>query len=60
MPALVWFKRDLRLTDHAAVHAARQGAPDQPLRGLYIAEPGLWALPDAAAQHWAFVRESLL
>lgn len=60
MSCLVWFKRDLRLTDHAAVHAARQLAPGQPLRGLYIAEPGLWALPDAAAQHWAFVRESLL
>ena len=60
MPALVWFKRDLRLTDHAALHAAGQTAPDRPCRGLYIAEPGLWALPDAAAQHWAFVRESLL
>jgi len=60
MPALVWFKRDLRVTDHAALHAAGQLAPERPLRGLYIAEPGLWALPDAAAQHWAFVRESLL
>ena len=30
------------------------------MRGLCIAEPGLWALPDAAPQHWAFVQESLL
>lgn len=60
MPALVWFKRDLRLTDHAAIHAAGQLDAGQPLRGLYIAEPGLWALPDAAPQHWAFVHESLL
>lgn len=60
MPVLVWFKRDLRVTDHAAIHAAGAAAPGQALRGLYIAEPGLWALPDAAAQHWAFVCESLL
>lgn len=60
MSVFVWFKRDLRLSDHAAVHAARVAAPGEPLRGLYIAEPGLWAQPDAAAQHWDFVRESLL
>jgi deoxyribodipyrimidine photo-lyase len=53
---VVWFKRDLRLHDHAAlVHAARQG----PVLCLYIIEPGLWAQPDAALQHFEFVRESL-
>jgi deoxyribodipyrimidine photo-lyase len=53
---VVWFKRDLRLHDHAAlVHAARQG----PVLCLYIVEPGLWAQPDAALQHFEFVRESL-
>ena len=53
---VVWFKRDLRLHDHAAlVHAARQG----PVLCLYIVEPQLWAQPDAALQHFEFVRESL-
>ncbi|PUE08145.1 cryptochrome/deoxyribodipyrimidine photo-lyase family protein [Limnohabitans sp. T6-20] len=53
---VVWFKRDLRLHDHAALmHAARQG----PVLCLYIVEPELWAQPDAALQHFEFVRESL-
>jgi deoxyribodipyrimidine photo-lyase len=53
---VVWFKRDLRLQDHAALaHAAQQG----PVLCLYIVEPGLWAQPDAARQHFEFVRESL-
>jgi deoxyribodipyrimidine photo-lyase len=58
--ALIWFKRDLRLADHAAVAAASARCPGQPLHGLYIIEPGLWAQEDAAAQHWAFIRESLI
>ena len=53
---VVWFKRDLRLHDHAALaHAAAQG----PVLCLYIVEPGLWAQPDVALQHFEFVRESL-
>ncbi len=58
-PALIWFKRDLRVSDHAAVAAACALAPGERLRGLYIIEPGLWAQPDAAAQHWAFGAECL-
>ena len=54
---VVWFKRDLRLHDHDALaHAAAQG----PVLCLYIVEPALWAQPDAALQHFEFVRESLL
>ena len=53
---LVWFKRDLRLHDHAALHAASRRGP---VLGLYIVEPGLWQQPDAARQHYEFVRESL-
>ena len=53
---VVWFKRDLRLHDHAAlVHAANQC----PVLCLYILEPNLWTQPDAALQHFEFVRESL-
>ena len=53
---VVWFKRDLRVHDHAPlVHAARQG----PVRCLYVVEPSLWRQPDSALQHYAFLRESL-
>ena len=53
---LVWFKRDLRWQDHAALaHAAQCG----PVRCIYVVEPELWLQPDAALQHFEFVRESL-
>ena len=53
---LVWFKRDLRGQDHAALaQAARCG----PVRCIYVVEPSLWLQPDAALQHFGFVRESL-
>ena len=53
---VVWFKRDLRLADHEAlVDAARHG----PVLCLYVIEPSLWAQPDAAAQHYHFILESL-
>ena len=54
--SLVWLKRDLRWHDHAALaHAAKLG----PVRCLYVIEPELWLQPDAALQHFEFVRESL-
>ena len=54
--SVVWFKRDLRLHDHAAlVDAAAHG----PLLCLYLIEPSLWAQPDAARQHYEFILESL-
>jgi len=53
---LVWFKRDLRWQDHAALaHAAQHG----PVRCIYVVEPELWMQPDAALQHFEFARESL-
>jgi deoxyribodipyrimidine photo-lyase len=53
---LVWFKRDLRWRDHAALaHASQRG----PVRCIYVVEPTLWLQPDAALQHFEFVRESL-
>jgi len=57
--AVVWFKRDLRTPDHAALRAARQFAASGTVRCLYVIEPSLWRQPDAAAQHWGFVRECL-
>lgn len=53
---IVWFKRDLRVQDHwPLLEAARRG----PVLCLYVVEPTLWSQPDAAAQHFGFVRESL-
>ena len=52
----VWFKRDLRWEDHAALaNAARLG----PVRCIYVVEPSTWQQPDTALQHFAFVHESL-
>ena len=54
---LVWFKRDLRATDHAPLsEAARRGS----VLPLYVAETGLWQQPDMAGRHWQFIAESLL
>ncbi len=48
-PALVWFRQDLRLTDHAALDAAMAaGRPVVPVYILDDASPGLWALGGAA------------
>jgi deoxyribodipyrimidine photo-lyase len=53
---LVWFKRDLRCEDHAAlVEAAKLG----PIRCIYMLEPTLWMQPDVALQHFEFIRECL-
>ncbi len=54
--SLVWFKRDLRWQDHAALAQASQ---DGPVRCLYVVEPELWLQPDVALQHFEFIRESL-
>ena len=56
MITVVWFKRDLRTVDHAALAAACRAGPVLP---LYIAEPSLWQADDASAWQWGFVEESL-
>jgi len=57
---VVWFKRDLRLTDHAALHAALTAAAGRgPTLGLVVYEPSLWSLPDASGRHAAFYAEAL-
>jgi len=52
----VWFKRDLRITDHAPLLRAAQSGP---LLCFYVLEPGLWAQPDSSRQHFHFVLEAL-
>ncbi|NDR55899.1 deoxyribodipyrimidine photolyase [Pseudoruegeria sp. M32A2M] len=53
---VMWFKRDLRVDDNAALVAAAARGPVLP---LYVVEPGYWDLPEASARHWAFLSESL-
>ena len=53
---LVWFKRDLRVHDHRPLV---EGLASGPVLPVYVAEPGLWAEPDASARQWLFIRESL-
>lgn len=54
---LVWFKRDLRVHDHAALLAAvASGAPVIP---LYIFEPAGWAEPEMSRRQFDFLIESL-
>ena len=54
---IVWFKRDLRVHDHAPLAAA--AASGRPVLPLYIIEPGLWAQPEMAARHYEFLGESV-
>ncbi|MEL7530608.1 MAG: deoxyribodipyrimidine photo-lyase [Bacteroidota bacterium] len=54
---IVWFKRDLRLADHAALsQAAAEGLP---VLLLYCFEPSLMAAQDYDLRHWRFVWQSL-
>ena len=50
---LVWFKRDLRLADHAVLAEAATHGPVLP---LVIVEPDYWRLPDTSARQWQFWR----
>lgn len=54
---IVWFKRDLRLRDHAPLHDAL--AAGLPVMLLYVFEPSVWNDPHYSARHWRFVSESL-
>ena len=54
---VVWFKRDLRLEDHAPLAAAANGKPTVM---LYVFEPELIQDPHYSARHWRFVTQSLI
>ncbi len=59
---IVWFKRDLRLSDHAPLataisDASRNSAVETLL--LYIFEPMLLSDPHYSNRHWRFVTQSL-
>jgi deoxyribodipyrimidine photo-lyase len=59
--SIVWFKKDLRLTDHAplvwAAAHARQHAGG--VLALWVYEPAMWHQPDASARHLGFANECL-
>ena len=54
---IVWFKRDLRFTDHEPLYFAQQSK--LPLLLVYIFEPSVMAFHDSDPRHWRFVYESL-
>lgn len=53
---LVWFKRDLRTSDHAPLYQASQAGP---YLGLYIYEPKLIEADDFCDSHLQFLNQSL-
>lgn len=54
---IVWFKRDLRLRDHAPLLNALRSS--KPILLLYILEPELEEDPHYHTRHWRFVYQSL-
>ncbi|MBL6879556.1 MAG: deoxyribodipyrimidine photo-lyase/cryptochrome family protein [Burkholderiales bacterium] len=54
---IVWFKRDLRVSDHSPLASAvAQGRT----LALYILEPLMWQEKDLDARHYEFLLESIL
>ncbi len=53
---IVWFKRDLRVNDHAALSNALKNGP---ILALYCWEPAMWQADDASLSQQAFVGECL-
>ena len=54
---IVWYKRDLRFTDHEPLYFAQQSG--LPLLLIYIFEPSVLEYHDSDIRHWRFVYESL-
>ena len=49
---IVWFKKDLRSSDHAPLNEAALG--EYPILPIYVFEPDYWEQEDAALMHWEF------
>lgn len=54
---IVWFKRDLRFTDHEPLQLAQQ--QDIPVLLVYFFEPSVMQYDDSDVRHWRFVYESI-
>jgi deoxyribodipyrimidine photo-lyase len=55
--AIIWFKRDLRFTDHAPLYYAQQQA--LPVLLIYCFEPSVMQYADSDIRHWRFIYQSL-
>lgn len=55
---ILWFKRDLRLTDHLPLKKVCES--NRPVLLLYLYEPSLIDDPHYDIRHWRFVWESLM
>lgn len=53
-PSVVWFKRDLRIADHAPLVEALSRGPVIP---LLLIEPELWKQPDSSHRQYVFMSE---
>ena len=54
---LVWFKRDLRISDHEPLIAAI--ATGLPIMPVYVVETDYWQTSVASRRHWCFLRDCL-
>jgi deoxyribodipyrimidine photo-lyase len=54
---IVWFKRDLRFTDHEPLFRAQN--ENIPTLFIYFFEPSVMHYPDSDVRHWRFVYESI-
>jgi deoxyribodipyrimidine photo-lyase len=54
---IVWFKRDLRFTDHEPLYLAQKS--QLPTLLIYCFEPSMIEFDDSDVRHWRFVYESL-
>ncbi len=55
---LVWFRHDLRITDHSALHAACQNN-DAKIIALYVATPAQWLLHGMSPRQATFLLQNL-
>lgn len=54
---LIWFKKDLRVTDHQPIwEAAQTGIPTL---AVFLFEPSLMAAPDSSFIHWRFAAQGV-
>ena len=54
---IVWFKRDLRISDHAPLYNAVQDG--EAVLPLFVVEPDYWQLPTSSRRQWCFVHDCL-
>ena len=55
---IVWFKRDLRTTDHKPLFEASKTL--KPILPLYVIENEYWKQPFSNRRHWYFIQDSLI